>query len=196
MKPSKTPCKRTQQLKIQHLRFNDATTTRTSKKNKIGLISKTTTLHVHHPFLYIYLRSLHDYDEINYNLTFCGRREHKTTTLFCFSWFWYSPLESNYGQIRQHLTNWTRWNKRDEVWASANTLFNWRFGSPRRCCLSSLFRQELPKLLDWHVESVFIPCCMFACFWEWRKIWTSSLMRCFMGDVNTQRQIFLSLNLD
>ena len=31
-------------------------------KKAIGLISKTTTLHVHHAFLYISLPSLHDYN--------------------------------------------------------------------------------------------------------------------------------------
>ena len=31
-------------------------------KKEIGLITKTTTLHVHHAFLYISLPSLHDYD--------------------------------------------------------------------------------------------------------------------------------------
>ena len=31
-------------------------------KKTIGLISKTTTLHVHHAFLYISLSSLHNYD--------------------------------------------------------------------------------------------------------------------------------------
>ena len=30
----------------------------------------------------------------------------------------YSPLEFNSRKIRQDLTNWTRWNKRDEVWSS------------------------------------------------------------------------------
>ena len=51
---------------------------------------------------------------------------------FSFHELWYSPLESNSSQIRQHLTNWTRWNKRDRAWRSANTLFNWRFRSCRR----------------------------------------------------------------
>ena len=32
------------------------------KKNAVGLISKTTTSHVHHAFLYISLPSLHDYN--------------------------------------------------------------------------------------------------------------------------------------
>ena len=30
-------------------------------KKAIGLLRKTTTLHVHHAFLYIFLPSLHDY---------------------------------------------------------------------------------------------------------------------------------------
>ena len=39
----------------------------------------------------------------------------------------------------QHLTNWTRWNKRDKVKSSATSLLEWRFRSRRRpCCLSSL----------------------------------------------------------
>ena len=44
---------------IRDLRFNDSTATRTSKRT-IGIISKTTTLHVHHTFLYISLPFLHD----------------------------------------------------------------------------------------------------------------------------------------
>ena len=34
-------------------------------KKAIGLSRKTTTLHVHHTFLYISLSSLHDYDREN-----------------------------------------------------------------------------------------------------------------------------------
>ena len=57
---------------------------------------------------------------------------------FAFPELWYSPLESNSRQIRQHLTNLTRWNKRDEVWTSANKLYYWRFRSRRRChCFKS-----------------------------------------------------------
>ena len=44
---------------IRDFRFNDSTATRTSKRT-IGIISKTTTLHVHHTFLYISLPFLHD----------------------------------------------------------------------------------------------------------------------------------------
>ena len=54
----------------------------------IRLISKTTTLHVHHAFLYISLPSLHDYNVKMPNFTSCRGREHKTTThsFFFFSW--------------------------------------------------------------------------------------------------------------
>ena len=37
-------------------------------------------------FWYISLSSLHDYDMKMPNFTFCGERDHKTTTLFLFSW--------------------------------------------------------------------------------------------------------------
>ena len=51
-------------------------------KEGIDLISKTTTLQVHHAFLYISLPSLHDYDVKMPNFTFCRGREHNTTTFF------------------------------------------------------------------------------------------------------------------
>ena len=51
---------------------------------------------------------------------------------FSFPGLWCSPLESNSKKVCHHLTNWTRWNKRDKVWGSANSLFEWRFRSRRR----------------------------------------------------------------
>ena len=51
-------------------------------KKAIGLISKTTTLHVHHAFLYIPLPSLPDYNVKVPEFTFYRGREHKTTILF------------------------------------------------------------------------------------------------------------------
>ena len=48
-------------LKVGILRYNDADGNENVKKTK-GLISKTTTLHVHHPFLYISFLFLHDFD--------------------------------------------------------------------------------------------------------------------------------------
>ena len=51
-------------------------------KKAIGLLSKTTTLYVHHAFLYISLPSLHDYDVKMPNCKFYGGREQATTNLF------------------------------------------------------------------------------------------------------------------
>ena len=56
----------------------------------IGLISKTTILHVHHAFLYISLLSLHDYDVKMSNFT-SYRGSTQATTKFL------SPSELGYG---------------------------------------------------------------------------------------------------
>ena len=53
-------------------------------KSAIGLLSKTTALHVHHAFLYISLPLLHDYDVKMPNFTFYGGRK-QATTKFSFS---------------------------------------------------------------------------------------------------------------
>ena len=68
------------------------------------------------------------------HISFCGGREHKATSCFFFLWI---LLEFNFCKNCQHLTNWTRWNKRSKVWSSATSLFKWRFRSRRHwCCLS------------------------------------------------------------
>ena len=51
-------------------------------KKAIGLLRKTTSLHVHHAFLYISLPSLHDYDVKMPNCKFYGGRKQATTNLF------------------------------------------------------------------------------------------------------------------
>ena len=51
-------------------------------KKAIGLLCKTTTLHVHHAFLYISLPSLHDYDVKMPNCKFYGGSKQATTNLF------------------------------------------------------------------------------------------------------------------
>ena len=51
-------------------------------KKAIGLLRKTTTLHVHHAFLYISLPSLHDYDVKMFNCKFYGGRKQATMNLF------------------------------------------------------------------------------------------------------------------
>ena len=51
-------------------------------KKVIGLLSKTTTLHVHHAFLYISLPLLHDYDVKMPSFTFYGGRKTSDDKLF------------------------------------------------------------------------------------------------------------------
>ena len=53
-------------------------------KSAIGLLSKTTSWHVHHAFLYISLPLLRDYDVKMPDFTFYGGRK-QATTKFSFS---------------------------------------------------------------------------------------------------------------
>ena len=50
-------------------------------KKAVGLLRKTTTLYVHHVFLYISLPSLHDYDAKMPNCKFYGGRKQATTNI-------------------------------------------------------------------------------------------------------------------
>ena len=61
-------------------------TTKKNVKKVIAWISKTTTLHVRHSFLYISLPPLHDYERKMPNFTFYGGRK-QGTAKFSFS-FW------------------------------------------------------------------------------------------------------------
>ena len=71
-------------LTLGTLRSNDADDNKNVKKT-IGLISKTTTSHVHHTLLYISFPFLHDYDVKMPNFTFYGGRKQATTQmLFLF----------------------------------------------------------------------------------------------------------------
>ena len=95
---------------------------------------------------------------------------------FSFPELSYSLLEFNSAKNCQHLTNWTRWNKRGKVWSSATVPraiiplwlltvpFKWRFRSRHcRCCLSSLllkregnwaeltFAKTNWPITEWHV---------------------------------------------
>ena len=55
-----------------------------TNKQTIGLEGKTTTLQVHHTFLYISLPFLHDYDVKFPNWTFRGGRKQATTKFYFF----------------------------------------------------------------------------------------------------------------
>ena len=94
---------------------------------------------------------------------------------FSFPRLWYSLLEFNSRRISQHkLTNWTGWNKRDNVWSSANSLFNRRFRSRRHyCCLRSLLgleglteSQTIKSPFNWPIVSI-----TRTCNWLWLWCW-------------------------
>ena len=60
---------------------------------------------------------------------------------FSFAKLWYSLLEFNSRKNCKHLTNWTRWNKRDKVWSSATVPVKWGFrGCSPRCFLNFVRR--------------------------------------------------------
>ena len=73
----------TREFKIATLRSDDSDGHGNTTK-AIGLISKTTILHVHHAFLYISLPSLHDYDVKMPNFTMY-RGSTQATTRFPLS---------------------------------------------------------------------------------------------------------------
>ena len=65
-------------------------------KKATGLLNKTTTLHVHHAFLYVSLSSLHDYDVKMPNFTFYGD-VNKRRRIFL------SLFKLEYGPLRNQL---------------------------------------------------------------------------------------------
>ena len=64
---------------------NDDADGNKNEKRAVGLLSKTTTLHVHHAFLDISLPSLHDYHMKLSNFTLCEGRKQATTIFFSLS---------------------------------------------------------------------------------------------------------------
>ena len=98
----------------------------------IGLISKTTILHVHHAFLYISLPPLHDYDVKMPNLTMY-RGSTQVTMRFPLSfWAWIWFLGFNFRRVHLRLTKLVIWSNRDEDWKNGNSLFQQCFHCCRR----------------------------------------------------------------
>ena len=79
-------------LWIGTLRSNDADGNENVKKT-IRLISKTTTLQVHHTFWYISFPFLHDYDVKMPNFAFYEGRKQATTKFYFSFWAWIWSLE-------------------------------------------------------------------------------------------------------
>ena len=100
-----------QNVKWHHflLFYKKHMTQRQQECKKKGLISETTTLQVHHTFLYISLPFLHHYSIVMPNFMFY-RECKQTTTKFYFS------LE--FGSL--HLTKAVGRNNRDKNWKNLN----------------------------------------------------------------------------
>ena len=62
-------------------------------KKTMGIITKTTTLHVQHAFLYISFPFLHDYDVKIPNFACYGGRKQATTKYYFSFWAWIWSLE-------------------------------------------------------------------------------------------------------
>ena len=84
-------------------------------KTAIGLVSKTTTLHVHHAFLYISLPSLHDYKVKMPNFTFMENVNKERRIFLSLSKLESGRQEINSRETRPHFTFSVNWNKRDKV---------------------------------------------------------------------------------
>ena len=81
-------------------------------KKATGLLRKTTTLHVHHAFLFISLPSLHDYDLKMPKGKSYGNKRRRIS--FSLSKLECGPQEINLREIRLHLPFSANWNKRSK----------------------------------------------------------------------------------
>ena len=87
-------------------------------KKAMGLITKTTNLHVHYTFWYISLPSLHDQDVKLPNGTFYGGRNPLTLRriFLSLSKLGYGLQELNSREFHLHLKIKASWNNREDVW--------------------------------------------------------------------------------
>ena len=97
------PCDALHVFSLGTLRSNDADDNENVKKT-IGLISTTTTSHVHHTFLYISVPFLHDYDVKMPNFAFYGGRKQATTKSYSLSELEFGPLKFSFRRVRLQLT--------------------------------------------------------------------------------------------
>ena len=87
---------------IGPLRSNNADGNENVKKT-IGLTSRKTSSHVHHPFLYFSFLFLHDYDVKMPNFAFMGDVNKKRRNFISLSELEYGPSKFSFGRVRRHL---------------------------------------------------------------------------------------------
>ena len=90
---------------LRTLRSNKADGNENVKK-AVGLISKTTTSHVHHAFWYSSFLFLHDYDVKIPNFAFYGLESvyKQRRNFISLSELGYGPLKFSFRRVRLHLT--------------------------------------------------------------------------------------------
>ena len=95
-------------------------TQRQQECKKKGLKSKTTTLQVHHTFLYISLPFLHHYSIVMPNFMFYGECKQATTKFYfsLWAWIWSLGIQLEFGSL--HLTKAVGRNNRDKNWKNIN----------------------------------------------------------------------------
>ena len=123
------------------------------RQKTIGLMSKTTILHVHHAFLYISLPSLNNYDVKILSLLGDGNGKVINSTISVRTGA-RSPLFSS-SQNPVLLSKRTNWDNREKVWNDAKSVFQRRFhGRRRHRIVRSLFHLKLVtcRCDVWHVN--------------------------------------------
>ena len=117
------------------------------RQKAIGLVSETTTLHVHQAFLYISLPSLRDYNSFFQHGN--GNAINSTISV----WTRVRPPFFSCNLNSLLLSNWATWNNREMVWKDAESIFQRRFHGRRRC------RIVLKVSISGHVQ----PCVKQKC---------------------------------
>ena len=112
----------------------DLTKLRRRRQRETSPKSKTTTLHVHHAFLYISLQSLHNYDLKWRNFKFTWERERRSDKFnhLCQNLGRRSLLFSSKLNFLL-LSNWAPWNNRKKECKDGKSTFQRRFHERRRC---------------------------------------------------------------
>ena len=93
-------------------------------KKPIGLMSKTTTLHVHHAFLYSSLLSLHNYDVKWPNFNFTWERERKAINSTISVWTRVRSLLFSSIPNSLLLSSWVHEDNREKKWKDAKSIFS------------------------------------------------------------------------
>ena len=105
------------------------------RQKAVGWKGKTTTLHVHHAFLYISLQSLHNNDEKWPKFeSLPGNGNSKAINSTVSVWIRARSLLFSSNPKSLLLINWAlNKDNREKKWKDANSIFQWRFHGRLRC---------------------------------------------------------------